>query len=159
MASISKRKNKDGTSHWRAVVRIKGYPTVCNHFDRKQEADDWAAEIERQIKHGQFKFDQHNNSYICRLNRPLSKRWRLGAHPLGRRLIRHLEYWKSRLGDFALVHLTTDLIGKERQLLADTPTNKNAKRTSSTVNRYIASLSAILSYAVQLRWIERKSLL
>ena len=31
MASIQKRKNKNGTSHWRAVVRIKGYPTVCNH--------------------------------------------------------------------------------------------------------------------------------
>ena len=52
MASILKRKNKNGTSHWRAVVRIKGYPTVCNHFDRKQEADDWAQEVERQIKIG-----------------------------------------------------------------------------------------------------------
>jgi hypothetical protein len=40
MASIQKRKNKNGTSHWRAVVRLKGYPTVCNHFDRKQEAED-----------------------------------------------------------------------------------------------------------------------
>ena len=60
MASIQKRKNKNGTTHWRAVVRIKGYPTVCNHFDRKQEAEDWARDVERQIKAGQFKFDQHN---------------------------------------------------------------------------------------------------
>ena len=55
----TKTKNKNGTSHWRAVVRIKGYPTVCNHFDRKQEADDWAADVESQIKLGKFKFDQH----------------------------------------------------------------------------------------------------
>ena len=31
-------KRKDGKS-WRAVVRIKGYPTVCDHFDRKPEAE------------------------------------------------------------------------------------------------------------------------
>ena len=31
MASIFKRKNANGTTIWRAVVRIKGYPTVCNH--------------------------------------------------------------------------------------------------------------------------------
>ena len=49
MASIFKRKNDDGTTVWRVVIRIKGYPTVCNHFDRKQEADDWAADTERQI--------------------------------------------------------------------------------------------------------------
>jgi hypothetical protein len=42
MASIYKRKNEDGTTCWRAVVRIKGHPSVCNHFERKQEADDWA---------------------------------------------------------------------------------------------------------------------
>ena len=34
VASIYKRKESKG---WRAVVHIKGYPTVCNHFDRKQE--------------------------------------------------------------------------------------------------------------------------
>ncbi len=28
MASIYKRKNEDGTTVWRAVVRKKGYPTV-----------------------------------------------------------------------------------------------------------------------------------
>lgn len=59
MASIYKRKNKNGTNVWRAVIRIKGYPTVCDHFDRKQEAEDWAQTVERQIKLGQFKFDQH----------------------------------------------------------------------------------------------------
>lgn len=63
MASIQKRKNKNGTSHWRAVVRIKGYPTVCNHFDRKQEAEDWATDVERQIKQGKFNFDQHKKQH------------------------------------------------------------------------------------------------
>jgi hypothetical protein len=60
MASVYKRKNEDGTTCWRAVVRIKGHPPVCNHFDRKQEADDWAADVERKIRLGQYRFDRHS---------------------------------------------------------------------------------------------------
>lgn len=70
-------------------------------------------------------------------------------------VIHHLNYWKDRLGGFDLVYLTPELLGKERQHLANTPTNiKNGKRTAATVNRYVASLSALLSYAVRLQWME-----
>jgi len=40
MASIYQRKNKDGTKVWRAVIRMKGYPTVCYHDERKQAVQD-----------------------------------------------------------------------------------------------------------------------
>lgn len=50
-------------------------------------------------------------------------------------------------------YLTPELIGKERQLLAETPTSKNLKRSPATVNRYFSILSSILSYAVRIRWI------
>ena len=72
MASIYKRKDGKG---WRAVVRIQGYPTVCDHFERKEEAKDWALDLERQIKAGQYKFNQqYENSYYnfvlgCFVNR------------------------------------------------------------------------------------------
>jgi len=69
--------------------------------------------------------------------------------------LRHLEYWESRFSDFALVYLTPELLGKERQLLLDIPTVKGIKRTHLTVNRYMASLSSLLSYATQrLNWIK-----
>ncbi len=155
MASIFKRKNENGTTVWRAVVRIKGYPTVCNHFERKQEADDWASNVERQIKAGQFKFDQHNQ---IRTFAELTERYiqdgALEHHRSSNDTLRHLNYWKSRLGSFGLVHITPELLGKERQFLADTPTNKGRKRTAATTNRYMASLSSLLTYAAfQLRWI------
>ncbi len=155
MASIQKRKNKNGTSHWRAVVRIKGYPTVCNHFDRKQEAEDWSTDIERQIKLGKFKFDQHKQQYT--FTQLIDRYVRDGALQHIRSaedVTHHLNYWKTRIGDYDLVHLTPDLIGKERQHLADTPTSKGHKRSPATVNRYVSSLSAILSYALRLRWID-----
>lgn len=155
MASIYKRKNANGTSAWRAVVRIKGYPTVCNHFDRKQEAEDWASNVERQIKAGQFKFDQHNQ---IRTFAELTERYiqdgALEHHRSSDDTLRHLNYWKSRLGSYGLVHVTPELLGKERQFLVDTPTNKDRKRTAATTNRYMASLSSLLTYAtLQLRWI------
>jgi integrase len=155
MASIQKRKNKNGTSHWRAVVRIKGYPTVCNHFDRKQEAEDWAIETERQIKQGKFKFDQHKQQHT--FTQLLERYINDGALEHIRSVedvTHHLEYWKSRLGSYALGHLTPDLIGQERHHFANIPTNKNTKRSAATVNRYLSSLSALLSHAVRLRWIE-----
>jgi integrase len=49
---------------------------------------------------------------------------------------------------------TSELIGKERQDLANTPTNKNKKRSAATVNRYLSSLSALFSHALSLRWID-----
>jgi len=152
MASIFKRKNKDGTSCWRAVVRIKGYPTVCNHFDRKQEAEDWAADVERKIKIGQYNFNRTQQTFS-----ELLERYRNDGELEHIRSVddvkRHLEYWKGRIGNFALIHLTTELIGKERCLLAETPTNRGENRSTATVNRYVSSLSAVLSHAVRLKWI------
>ena len=53
--SAYKRKDRNGkVSGWRAVVRIKGHPTVCKECERKQEADDWERDTRRLIKAGQF---------------------------------------------------------------------------------------------------------
>lgn len=51
------------------------------------------------------------------------------------------------------MHLNSGLLSKEPRLLIDTPTQKGSKRTSSTTNRYMSSLSAILKYAADLKWI------
>lgn len=50
MTSIFIRENGDGSKVWRAVIRRKGYRTVCNHFATKREAITWAKEAERIIK-------------------------------------------------------------------------------------------------------------
>ncbi|MES2345740.1 MAG: hypothetical protein V4494_07380 [Chlamydiota bacterium] len=64
MASIYKRKSKDDKSFvWRAVIRIKGYPTVCKTGDRKQIVEDWAKDTERRIKLGQYNFEAHNKNH------------------------------------------------------------------------------------------------
>ena len=58
MASIYQRINKDGSKVWRAVIRIKGHPSVCYHNERKQVVEDWAKDKEQQIKRGKHSPDQ-----------------------------------------------------------------------------------------------------
>lgn len=149
MASIYKRKNENGTTVWRAVIRIKGYPSISNHFERKQEADDWAKETERRIKLGQFNFAAHNkhHTYADLLHRMEGD----GAFDL-QRSFKHcksqFDYWKERLGVYALIHITPELITQERKTLID------SVRGPATINRYIAVLSSTFSYAAKkLRWI------
>jgi integrase len=157
MASIFKRKLKDGKSFtWRTVVRVQGHPPICNTFQRKKEAEEWGKEVERQIKMGKFKFEHRDNK---RTYNDLAERYVSdGALEHLRSVddvLRHLNYWKERLGSYALVHLTPELLSKERQLLVDTPTAKGQKRSSATVNRYIATLSSSLTYGCrQLRWLD-----
>lgn len=156
MASIYKRKSKDGKSTvWRAVIRMKGYPSVSNHFERKQEADDWATETERRIKLGQFNFSAHNkhHTYADLLDRMEED----GAFDLQRSFKNcrsQFDYWKQRLGAYALVHITPELISQERKTLLESPLPDGSKRSPSTVNRYTAVLSSTFGHAVKkLRWL------
>lgn len=156
MASIFKRKSKDGKSFtWRAVVRIKGYPTASKSFERKQEAEDWGQETERRIKQSQFNYSQHKNQYTyAQLISRIYGDGALDHHRSLEKTRSQYEYWKNRLGDYALVRITPELISKERQLLLDTPTSKGKKRTPGTINRYMAVLSSTFNYAVKrLRWV------
>src|SRR5690606_17595812 len=50
MATITKR----GEFQYQAKVRRKGFPTQSKTFERKQDALDWAATIESEIRRGVF---------------------------------------------------------------------------------------------------------
>lgn len=158
MASIYKRKDTDGKKgkpSWRAVIRIKGYPTVCKTSERKQELIDWAQEVERQIKNGQFNFDHYKNQHTFeQLVDRYIQDGILEHHRSADDTHRHLKYWKSRLGSYAIIHINAELLSKERKHLSETPTAKGAKRSAATTNRYMSSLSALLSYASNhLNWL------
>ena len=155
MASIYKRKNENGSSVWRAVIRIKGHPSLSNHFERKQEAEDWAQETERKIRQGQFNIDSFKKQHTYKDLIERLKRDGFFEHQKAlKKISSQFEYWEERLGSYALVHITSDFISKERQLLVNTSALSGKKRATSTVNRYMAVLSSALGYAVkQLRWI------
>ena len=44
MATIQKRKKKDGTITYKVVIRVKGYPTLTATFDKITLAKQWIGE-------------------------------------------------------------------------------------------------------------------
>ena len=159
MALIQKRKKRKGKGHkWRAVIRLKGYPTVCKSFDRQQEADDWGNNTEREIKRGRFKFYLHNTqkTFVDLVERFINDGV-LEHHRSSKDTLKHLEYWKEKFKFYALVHITSEMIGKERQFLIKTSIKKGSKKTKrspATVNRYMSSLSTVLTYAKKIKWLD-----
>ena len=148
MASIYKRKNQKGkTVSWRAVIRLKGHPPVCNSCERKQEAEDWAKAAEKEIKEGRFNFSLNNKLYTFdEIVERFINDGVIENHKSAKDTKRHLDFWKEKFGRYALVHITTEMIGKERQILRKTYIKKGSKvskRSPATINRYISSLSAI----------------
>lgn len=155
MASIYQRTNKDGTKVWRAVIRIKNYPTVSDHFDRKKAAEDWAKETETEIKKGKYDFTKNREKTVAELIDLYIQDAVLGHHKAAKDTIHQLNYFKDKLGEYGLVYITPEILLKERKKLLDTPTNKNTVRNPATVNRYFATLGGALSYACKnLRWLD-----
>jgi hypothetical protein len=90
---------------------MKGYPIVCDHFDRKQEAEDWANETERRIKLGAYNFGAHNqhHTYADLIDR-MHADGALSHHRSLKNCRSQFEYWKQRFGSYALIHITPELI-------------------------------------------------
>lgn len=157
MASVYKRKSRTGRGWtWRAVVRQKGHPPICKSFNRKEEAKDWAEAAEFKVKSGEFNFLQHKNPHTFK---DLVERYIddgvLEHYRAKRDAIRHLNYFTERMGNYTLPNITSEYLSKERKLLQNGKTPHGNERSNSTVNRYIASLSAVLSYAHKhLNWIQ-----
>lgn len=152
MASIYKRKDGKG---WRAVIRIKNHPTVCDHFDRKEEAEDWARETERKIKLGQYSPNRAKEKTVADLIDLYMKDAVIDHHKAVKDSVRQLNYFRETLGKYALAYITPELLLKERRKLSEIPTRRNAKLNPATLNRYFSTLSGAFRFASKnLRWID-----
>ena len=156
MATFVKRKTKKSGYTWKVIIRVQGYPTICKNFSRKQEAEDWSSEIEGQIRRGQYSFSKINkHATLEEVVQRYEDDGVLSHHRSVRDTRRHLSYWKERFKGYAIIHITTEMVAKERKILLTESTEHGKTRQPGTVNRYLASLSSIFSYAVKtLRWID-----
>lgn len=50
MASVSERRNKNGTVGWQALVRVKGFPAVARTFDTPEQALKFGKELEAELR-------------------------------------------------------------------------------------------------------------
>jgi integrase len=154
MATIIRRPSKNDQTSYRAQVRRKGSPTLSATFTKLSDARKWVQVTEAAILEGRH------------LPTAEAKRHTL-AEAIDRYLLailphksvssidnqtRQLQWWKARLGHCILADLTPTLIAEHRDKLAR---GDGIRRKNSTVRRYLAALSHVLTIAVkEWRWLD-----
>ena len=172
MSWISERKKKDGTIQYKAVVRVKGYPTRSSTFTRKTDAVKWAKQIEVQMEEGRHSKDGDSR---YRTFGDMIDRYIRDVVPVrhGRPLARsailcHLRWWKEHLGSALLTDVSAPRIVEMRDRLLTSPAvdrrgnpyvdamgKVRRSKSPATVVRYLASLSVVYTTAVnEWEWVD-----
>ena len=146
MAFFQKRLTKDGEKRFRAVIRRAGFKTKCATFDSMKKAREWATKTEGEIVDGKYGLTdiaaQHTagemiDAYLIRVMPHKSKKKRYKKQQT-----QQLTWWKSRIGKYALSHVSKAILTECRDDLA-------AGHAPATVNRYLAALSHVFNIAIR----------
>lgn len=150
MKGIDKRIHKNGTVSYRARVRIKGHPVLSQSFASKTLAMKWKRDTESAVEQGKYQYSQpgSKNTLAELIDRYIDKV--LPSKPKNARNVRqHLLWWKEELGHCLLSDIKPSMIAQKRDELLSGTTCKDKLRSSTTVVRYLASLSHAFSIAVK----------
>ena len=151
MAYIEARTNKRGQTKYRALVRVKGRPIQSRTFYHKTAAQEWANRIEIEMKDGKYFMTPEaqrrtDNDLIDRYN----------TDKKNPRVIPYLNIWRKFIGPYSLPTINRDILTDALHKIEAIPTPHGDKKTPATMNRYIAAMSVVFSYAYKkLDWIER----
>ena len=156
MPTIETRKSDDGKITYRVKVRLKGHPVQTATFDRKTDAKKWAQDIESAIRQRRY---FPTTEARRRTLQELAEKYIATVAPTLRSAsdrVRHLEWWKKRLGSYFLADISTAMIADERDhLLISTETRSALPRKPATVVRYLASLShAFAGAKKEWQWVD-----
>ncbi len=148
MATISKQLGKRGTSY-KVRIRKPNSPTVTKTFSSRNLAEKWARKTELAIEEGLY-FDKVESGkhtiadlvdrYIKEdLQRLSESDWRIRKQ--------QLTWWKDNIGKITLNRVSPALLVDHRNKLKTETNAKGKTRAGSTVNRYMAALSAAFGIA------------
>ena len=156
MASIQKLTRKSGTVY-RVFIRNKGSRTISKVFKSKSLAKEYAKRIQNDVELKlAFGNLQINTMTLSNLIDEYMTRYE-GVYPKTRRS--QLSKWLSILGNQYVIDITKNDIRHGINQIASMPVmrgngrNKSIsvpkKRTNSTLNRYKATISAVLQFACE----------
>lgn len=150
MATIQKRKTKKGTSYRVMIRQSDGFPPASKTFPTLQEAKDWSKQEEARRRQGSYFPNQQQAKHTLS---ELIDRYITIILPTkpknAKDTLRHLAWWKTKLGKYALHAISPNLIAQQRQELAEGITYKGTRRSPATVNRYMAALSCVMTYGIK----------
>jgi len=142
MGHIRERKLKDGGVRYQSEIRLKGHPTLTASFDRKTDAKNWIQKVEADIRCGRHQlYSQQSKRYTFKeaVDRYIIER------PMTTAKNGHLTWWVQELGPLYLQDIRPSLITEKKQKLLTEINSKGKIRTPSTCNRFLATLSHLLS--------------
>ena len=159
MATIEKRVDSTGCTTYRVKVRVKGYSPETASFLRRTDAKHWASNIESAMREGRH-FNKPE-SKVRTVSESIERYQKEVLPNLKDQSNRsnHLAWWANEIGFKVLADIRASTISECREKLRRTPSDfgrhKGKVRSDTTVNRYLASLSALLSIAVrEWDWLE-----
>lgn len=155
MASFEKRKSQGGITY-RAIIRLKGYPTQKKTFKRLTDAKMWAQQTEAAIRAGKFHTLVKADS--SKTFSDLAKSYREEIWPTKTpRTVNsekaHLEFWENRLGKFGLAHITSAQVSEGMKELSQNKSAATGKPLSKrTLQYYRNTLSFVFKNGLQWGW-------
>lgn len=156
MATIQERKSHNGEISYRVMVRLKGFPIQTATFARKTDAKKWASQVESAIREGRhFRTTEAKRHTLNDLVQRYLKQI-LPTKPKSEYKQRQqLRWWADQIGSYCLADITPALIGEQRDKLHNEITVRGKKRSTATVNRYLAAISHAFTIAVkEWGWLE-----
>jgi integrase len=144
VAQITQRSGPRGTRYV-ARVRVVGYPPETRTFERKTDAREWARNLETDLKRNR---DFPQRQLAKRTLGQLIAQYRTEGLPpsCAGAYGPHLDWWDQALGTCRLVDIRPEMIAAFRERLCREPGNTGKRRRPATVNRYLATLSAVFSF-------------
>lgn len=154
MATIRKRKTKDGKTRYQAIVRLQE-GSDSKAFSNKTSARTWALRVENEIRQGTYAKQQESSKHTVS---ELIDRYMLDHKFLEKKdrknQERHLDFWKERIGDKKLIDVSRALIIEVRDEIAAVETNRGGLRAAATVNRFVAVIRQAFSKGIEWEWCE-----
>ncbi len=156
MATITKRGDSEGKTHYQVKVRLKGHPIQSSTFDRLTDAKKWATQTEAAIRERRhFKTVESTRHTLAEL----IDRYIRDVIPLkgrqGKMQKSQLEFWRAEIGAYTLADVTPAMIAEVRDKLLRTQTCRGSTMNNATVVRYLAALSHAFSVAMkEWGWVE-----
>lgn len=141
MGHIRERKLKEGGTRYQAEIRLKGYPTLTATFDRKTDAKNWIQKAESDIRCGRHQLYSQSKRYTFKeaVDRYMIEK------PITIAKRGHLKWWCEELGPLYLQDVRPSIIAEKKQKLLVESNTRGRIRTSGTCNRFLATLSHLLS--------------
>lgn len=141
---------KKGGTRFQADINLNGHPRLTAVFDRKTDAKAWIQKTEADIRCGRHQLyaEGRRHTFADAVERYCKEQ------PISIAKRGHLNWWLSELGRLYLQDVRPSVIAEMKQKLLSEKNAKGKVRTKSTCNRFLATLSHLMSICVkQWEWV------